>query len=1214
MLRNLKQFNPPEVEEKVLEFWKTDKIFEKSLAERAKKKTFVFYEGPPTANGRPGIHHVLGRAFKDVILRYKSMRGFYVPRRAGWDTHGLPVEVEVEKQLGIKTKGDIEKFGIDLFNQKAKETVWAYKDEWEKLTKRIGFWLDMGRPYITYENDYMESLWWIFGQIAKKKLLKKDYRVGPYCPRCETVLSAAELGQPGAYKKTTDPSVYVKFKLRTPHFERRTHSSGSRFAVHGSEYLLIWTTTPWTLPANVAIAVNPRITYTKFLIKNAKGKNEYLWSHNPPPEIFDAKVEVVEKISGKKLIGLEYEPLYKTTNSEQLTVNSGHKVLGADFISTEEGTGLVHIAPAFGEDDFGLIKARTHGFSYKDVLITVDNAGKMISGYPGAHKFVKDADNYIIADLESRNLLYKKSIIEHEYPFCWRCGTPLLYMARSSWFIEMSKLRKELLAANKKINWIPKHLKEGRFGEWIKEARDWAISRERYWGTPLPIWECGDCGEIRIAGGLDDLDKYAYHRNNFLLLRHTEGEHNLGNMLASGPSGKNVDLTAKGKKDAESLAKNLKNKKIDIIYTSPYKRTSDLANAIARATGVKIIADKKIEEINAGVFNGRPVPEHKKYFNSPLEEFTKTPPGGENLNDVKKRMFSFVVEVNKKHKDKNILIISHGDPLWVLEGTMRGLTNEEILSASYIGLGELREVALHNWPYDNDGRADMHRPFVDNIYLRCEKCQGKMSRVKEVADVWFDSGAMPFASAHYPFTEAQNQKSKILTRPSRQALDKNQKFGELAFPADYICEAIDQTRGWFYTLLAVAALLGKKEPYRNVISYGHVLDKYGAKMSKSKGNVVNPWDVIQKYGVDSVRWYFYTVNPPGEPKRFDEVEVKKTLNKFIMILYNSYVFYETYAEKRVISNKQSVISKNVLDKWILARLNQAIYNATSELEKYEIGSAAKHIENMIDDLSRWYIRRSRRRLQKPENAKDYEVASATLGFVLVETAKLIAPFAPFFAEALFQSLHGSQLSNAAPRTELRSGHGVNGQMLSSVHLSDWPTADKKAIDQKLIEGMRWVREIATQALAKRAEVGIKVRQPLAKLIIKHQVSSIKPEEELLKILKDEINVKEIVLDGKLENEVELDIKITPKLREEGLLRELTRVVQELRQNAGLLPKDNIALFIEARSLMELFGKQEGVLKKEVGAKSVAFKKTDKFDAEIETKIDGSVVWIGIRKM
>ena len=1155
MLQKIKEFKLPELEEKVLKLWEEKNIFEESLKRREGKKTFRFYEGPPYANGLPGIHHVLARIFKDIILRYKSMQGYLVPRRAGWDTHGLPIELAAEKELGIEAKSEIENIGIAKFNDKAKEIVTRYKGAWEQFTRRIGYWLDFKDAYLTYENSYIESLWWIFKRISDRGYLKEFRKVVPYCPRCETPLSSHEMGMPGVYNLTEDPSVYVKLKL--------THSAGSAGSLQASsgrasskenEYLLVWTTTPWTLPANVAVAVDPSITYTKYHVGN-----EYIWSYNPPPKLPE-KAEAVEKLSGRQLVGKEYEPLYRVEGYVPKTTD--FKVVAANFVKTEEGTGLVHVSPAFGEEDFNLI-------GRDDFPVTVDDQGRMVEKLPGAGKFIKQADEDILEDLGKRGLLYLATKFEHEYPFCWRCSAPVIYFARKGWFLEVSRLREKLISENNKINWIPGHIKRGRFGEWIKDAQDWAISRDRYWGTPLPIWRCSE-GHFQVVGSLEELDKHSYLKNNFFVLRHGEAEHNLKGVLASGPEkdGKVSRLTEKGIKAAEGVARKMARKKINLIFTSPYRRAVETAEIIAQKTKAEVIIDDRLREIDAGVFNWKTIDEYHAFFNGPFpsERFTKAPPGGENWTEVKRRVFDFIRDINARYENKRILIVGHNGSLWLLGAAMRNLGNEELFDLPGFAVGEWREISLRNLPYTEEGGVDLHRPYVDRVYLRCKKCKGKMERVPDVADVWYDSGAMPLASVHYPF------------------LNKRAVDGGTLYPADFIAEAVDQTRGWFYTLLATAVLLGKSTPYLNVISLGLINDKYGKKMSKSKGNVVEPNEIINKYGIDAVRWYFYTVNPPGEPKNFDEADVQLVLRQFFLILYNSFKFYEMGHPALSIESEKTGL--HVLDRWIVARLHQTIQEATDNLEKYEIGAAARSIEVLVDDMSRWYIRRSRKRLEMRE----------TLGPVLLEISKMVAPFAPFFGEILYLSTTQTGRMKA----------------LKSVHLEDWPRADVGLINAELIQNMKKVRELAALALAERAVAGIKVRQPLAALKIK--TAELKDEPEFLEILKDEVNVKEVMVDERIDKEVYLEVEITAELREEGLVRELIRLVQSLRREARLEPRNKINLHIQVSpNFKDVIGRRLEEFGKEVNAGEISFKRSEKFDAELSTKIDGTEIWIGLRK-
>ncbi len=1170
MLRNVKSYTPAEIEEKVLALWKEKQIFQKTLIPKkgrkglpagGRGKVFRFWEGPPYANGRPGIHHVLARVLKDVFLRYKTMQGYVVPRKAGWDTHGLPIEIQAEKALGITSKKQIEEMGIEKFNAKAKEEIWRFKGEFEKLTERIGYWLDLPNAYVTYYPKYVESLWWVIKQLADKKFLKEFYKVMPYCPRCQTPLSNHELGQPDVYRTVSDPSVYVTFKL----------------ADTKNEYLLVWTTTPWTLPANVAVAVAPNVVYTKYTVD---GKN--VWAHRIPEELARqvSMTATTETVKGKALVGRAYEALYPLQKNVHLPTQP-HTVLAADFVSTEDGTGLVHIAPTFGEDDFGLIFAK--GMKEEYVLPhTVTDDGKMAQGVIGEGLFIKDADNVVLDDLQKRGLVLMSTRAEHEYPHCWRCSSPLVYFARKSWFFEVSRIRDQLVEANKTVNWVPEFLKEGRFGEWISQAKDWSISRDRYWGTPLPIWRCAECKNVTVVGSLDELNKKRFYKNKFILVRHGQATANVEEWIASGSeTGKFVSkLTATGEKQIAKLAQELKKKKIDVVYTSPYKRTHETAQAIANATGARVVVDERLSEINLGVFNHKRIRESAAFYDSlsPEEYFTVAPEGGESRNDVRARVYACIRDINEKHNGETIVVVSHGDPLWMLEAACAHATNEESKKLSYPKFAAAKEIELDNFPTDALGMIDIHRPYTDTIVLACEKCGAPMRRISDIADVWFDSGAMPYASVNFPFAS----KNKKGTKPD-------------AYPADFICEGIDQTRGWFYTLLATSVMLGNGAPYKNVISHGLVLDKNGQKMSKSKGNVVDSWSTIEKFGIDSIRWYFYTVNAPAEPKNFDDAEIAKVLRGFILTMYNSFVFLNTYGKQRLAIDV-SPASENILDQWIVARANQLAGDVQKDMDAYDALGAGQKIEAFVDDLSRWYIRRSRKRMQRSENKADHQIASATLAWSLLMLSKIIAPFMPFFAEALYQSLKKAYRFDAK----------------DSVHLEDWPLGTR--VDAALIDEMARVRVLSSAALAQRAELAIKVRQPLQKVSFK-DAGLKKYGARLTPIIAEEVNVKEVVFGVDQEKDVVLDTTITPELKAEGLVREVTRMIQELRQQAGCVPRDTIAVMLEVEpEIRALLEPRAATWKKDVNAKLVEFVHGRKYDAETETKLDGYKAWAGIRKI
>ncbi|MFH0988285.1 MAG: isoleucine--tRNA ligase, partial [Parcubacteria group bacterium] len=861
----------------------------------------------------------------------------------------LAVELQVEKELKISGKPDIEKYGVEKFNQKCKESVWLYKGEWEKITRRIAFWLDMEHPYVTYSNDYIESLWWILKQVNEKGLLYKGYKVVPQCPRCGTALSSHEVAQ--GYQSVKESSVYIKFKV----------------VGQDNTYILSWTTTPWTLPGNVALAIGEKVDYVK-----VKFENEFLILGKPLlNKVFGNEVEVVEEIKLKDLLKMEYEPLFPGAIPSDVTnYQKAFKVYPADFVTTEDGTGVVHTAVMYGVDDFELgLKV-----CLPQVHTVNENGEFLPTVEKWAGRFVKDKalEKEIVADLQSRGLLFKEMLYEHDYPFCWRCETPLLYYAKDSWFIKMSSLRKELVKNGETINWVPENIKEGRFGEWIKNVNDWAISRERYWGTPLPIWICGKCGKQEVVGSFAELEK--------------------------------------------------------------------LAGAL---------------------------------------------------------------------------------------------------------------------PKDRDGKLDPHKPFVDELTVNCP-CGGKMKRTPEVCDCWFDSGSMPFAQYHYPFE-------------NKELIDK-----KIQFPAEYISEAIDQTRGWFYTLLAVSTLLGKSAPYKNVICYAHIRDKFGKKMSKSRNNIVDPWEMMDKYGVDSLRMLFYSMNQPGEYKNFDEKLLREMLNKCVMLLNNIVSFYKMYATDATTTKTRS---KNLLDKWIISKLNSLINEVTEDLNNYHIFESSRRLIVFVDELSTWYVRRSRDRFK--DEAQRGE-ALATLKEVLGKLSLLMAPFAPFIAEQVWQDLGNKE----------------------SVHLQDWPEFEKKLVDAKLLENMQSARKIVELGLAKRDEAKIKVRQPLASL--KYGGKSL--DAELESIVAEELNVKAVTFDKNVVDAVELDLVLTDELEQEGLLRELVRTINGLRRENGFTIADRVKLIYETNgeALKKLFANGEMV---EQLKKSTLLSSLELGSAEKATDVNGESIKI-----
>ena len=898
-----------EREKEVIEFWKKNDIFKKSLKIREGHPTFMFYDGPPTANGKPHIGHIETRVFKDVIPRFWTMKGYEVPRKAGWDTHGLPVELEVEKMLGINGKPQIENYGVEPFIQRCKESVWKYKHEWEQMSDRVGFWADMDDPYVTYHDAYIESEWWALKEIHKKGLLYKGHKIVPYCPRCGTSLSSHEVAQ--GYKDVRETSCIARFKVKN---EENT-------------YILAWTTTPWTLPSNVALCVNPKETYVK--IKAEDGK-KYILAEALVPSVIKGEYEIITKYIGDELYGTEYEPLYNFAKPEK----KAWYVIADNYVTLTDGTGVVHIAPAFGEDDSRV--GKDNDLPFIQLVDEQGNFSKETGKWAGT--FVKDADKLVLKDLEDRGLLFAALPYEHSYPFCWRCDTPLLYYAIDTWFIKMSALRDRLVANNNTVNWMPENIKDGRFGNFLENVIDWGLSRSRYWGTPLPVWEC-ECGHYDVIGSREEL-----------------------------------------KERCENVPDNI----------------------------------------------------------------------------------------------------------------------------------------------------ELHKPYLDPLTMKCEKCGKEMHRVPYVIDCWFDSGSMPFAQYHYPF--------------------ENKELFHKHFPAQFISEAIDQTRGWFYTLMAISTLLFDKSPFENCLVLGHVQDKDGQKMSKHKGNVVDPWQVLDNQGADAVRWYFCASSSPWLPTRFYPEGISEYQRKFIGTFWNTYAFYVLYADIddfNPMDYKLEYDKLSQMDKWALSKLNTLVKTVDELMTDYKVTESARAIQDFTDELSNWYVRRSRDRFWANGMKQDKINAYMTLYTCLVTLAKVCAPFVPFMTEEIYQNLV-TNLDKTAPE---------------SIHLCDFPVANEDYIDEKLEENMETVLKIVTLGRACRNVSGMKNRQVLSKAYVE---SKKKLDENYYYIIKEELNVKELEFVDDASSFVSYNVKpnlktvgpkfgaILPKINQMLRMGDGTAYVRELKENGKVV--------------------------------------------------------------
>ncbi len=1026
----------PEMDAGVLQYWKDQDVFRRTESERADSPLFMLYEGPPTANGSPGIHHVLARVFKDVICRHRTMKGYRCVRKGGWDTHGLPVELEIEKELGLSSKRDIEDYGIEKFNRQCRESVFRYVKDWEVLTDRIGFWVDMDDPYVTLHNDYIETGWWILKQLWDEGLLYEGLRGTPHCPRCETSLSSHEVAL-GYRDDTPDPSVFPKF---------RVDAWIDGLAPDVDTYLLAWTTTPWTLPGNTALAVDANAEYSVVEVEGDNGRERLVLASALVETNIGQECSVVATVPGSALVGLGYRPLFppgdfgvevrrfvrrQGPEGRGVTdlVAAGEfapQVVAADFVSMDDGTGIVHIAPAFGDEDLDLGRERELAF-----VQPVDLRGVVTGGYPFAGKFVKDADPEITGDLKERGLLFNQGTYRHTYPFCWRCDTPLLYYAKSSWYIRTTAVKEKLVSGNSGINWYPEYIREGRFGEWLRNNIDWAISRERYWGTPIPIWRCGDCGNTVCVGSVAEMEGMA----------------------------------------------------------SP---------------------------------------------------------------------------------------------------------------------GQQERI---------DG-LDLHRPYVDEIVLNCPAsgCGGRMRRIPEVMDAWFDSGAMPYAQWHYPF-------------------DNSQMAEDGRFPADYICEAVDQTRGWFYSLHALGTLLKGQPAYNNVICLGLILDGRGRKMSKRIGNVVDPNTVLDATGADALRWYLFTASHPGEPRRFSDKLVNETLRRVLLTFWNVYSFFTNYATIDQFHPDQVPADwkpQNELDRWILSELNLLVAQVDDHLENYNPTDAGRRIQEFIDGLSNWYVRRSRRRFWRSENDGDKLSAYATLYNCLVTVTKLMAPLAPFMTEEMYRNLVLA-VEPSAP---------------ASVHLAQFPQSDAGLVDRELMDATRLAMRVSSMGRAARSKAGLKVRQPLAAMVVKTRVEE---EERYLDWVEsqvlEELNVK--ALQGVSESSdlyqqaraaagenansilgvehysvaleagymVAMDASITPELAREGLARELAHRIQNLRKTANFDITDRIVTYYQGPEEVALVMREHGGY---IGQETLSDELVEAVpveDAKAETqRIEGMEVTLGVRRV
>lgn len=1080
-------------EEAILEFWKAKGIFEKSLAQGDKE--FVFYDGPPFGNGLPHYGHLLQSTLKDIIPRFETMRGNTVRRTWGWDCHGLPVEYEAEKILGLNGALDIKEYGIAGFNRTCRENVLSYAHEWRDTIDRMGRWVDMDNDYKTMDASYTESVWWAFKTLYDKGLIYEGKKVVPYSWRLTSVLSNFEANQ--NYKDVEDPAVTVLLPLlESP-----------------KEALAIWTTTPWTLPSNVAVAVHPELTYAKVSLLNALGEVTHVWILEERANAYAGLLgEVVERKLGQELVGVAYTPPFSYFSDAR---NEGaFQVLAADFVGGEDGTGMVHLSPAFGDEDYKVCVA-----AGLPVIDPTNEAACFTDAVPlAAGKFVKKADPILTQDLLERHLLLKEERIVHSYPFCYRTDTPLIYKAVSTWFVDVEAIKPALIEANKGIEWIPEHAKEGRFGKWLEGARDWAISRNRFWGAPLPVWKHPTTGEYVVISTKEELAARTQHNNNsFYVIRHGEAESNVRGVISSRADDP-VHLTEKGKEQVKTAATSLST--VTKIVASPFVRTRETAEIIREHLGLPqeaLVFDERLGEINLGVLHGEEihayaatVPWEKRYLEAPAE--------GECLKDVKRRVGEALYEINERYQNETVLLVTHEIPYWAVESAAQGLGDTEAhkaymaVSDEYANNAEVRPLMFIPLPHDENYAFDVHRPFIDEYPVYADDGE-RLTRITEVFDCWFESGSMPFASNRY------------LGLP-KEVFNPETEHG---YPANFIAEGLDQTRGWFYTMLVMSVALTGKASFKRVICTGLVLAEDGQKMSKRLKNYPDPQVLLRTHGADAIR--LFMVSSPiveGADLNFSERGVSEVLQKTLGRLLHTLAFVETYC----VSCEPEYTDTHILDRWIRARTYELVKTIETSLDSLHIDDGARAIASFVDDLSTWHVRRSRDRL------RDGDMDGAkTLRAVLRDVARGIAPYTPFMAEHLYQRLR----TDSDPE---------------SVHLDVWPHVGGE--NPELLSAMTETRAVVSRALDARLKHGIKVRQPLATLTVGERALE---NHELREIVAEEVNVKEVIVNADLGEVVSLDTVITPELKREGQLRDLQRVLQDLRKSAGLQPKQEAVVHV-----------------------------------------------------